>query len=52
MLIGEYSITSGEARVFDITGGDLIRGFAWNNMKDMVPYGGFDTITAEATPAE
>ena len=43
---------SGEARVFDITGGDLIRGFAWNNMKDMVPYGGFDTITAEATPAE
>ena len=43
---------SGKARVFNLSGGDLIRGFAWNNMKDMIPYAGFNTITATDASAE
>ena len=43
---------SGEARVFNVNGGDLIKGFAWNNMKDMIPYTGFNTVTAKAISDE
>lgn len=40
----------GAAKVFDISGGDLVKGFAWSDLDQMIPYAGFDTITAESAP--
>ncbi len=46
-----WGALKGAANVFNISGGDFVKGFAWSDLDNMIPYADFDAIPAEAAPA-